>query len=174
MARRRVRQLLAQAPVTSQLHDDAVIVNAANFLALLRNASLGAAATSLACLLGVLQIGATDQALRLAVYGAALAIPLWLCSGACCEIAMMLEPPSHGWLKNENNRRLLALPGAAGAVGLLATLCGIIHHLRPEAVYVFAVTMLICLGYFFTVQRRFAGWWFKENSISRGMSRNMK
>jgi hypothetical protein len=88
-------------------------------LKLIRNTFLSGAAVCLASLLGILQVGASDEALRIAVYGAAIGMPSWLCAAGCYEAMLTLGPKSYEWLLMPIGRNVGPIPALAGTFALL-------------------------------------------------------
>lgn len=133
------------------------------FLALYRNASFGAAALCLGFLLGIAQVEAKSIALEISVFCAAAALPLWFLSGLIFECYLVLGEQSH-----EHLRSLFAR-GIVGAVWFLAitpvgtAVGGVIYFLNPEALWLFAGSVVVALLIYLGFSLHIASWWYGSN-----------
>lgn len=131
-------------------------------LILMRNLGYGGSAACLVILVGLTQVGAKDPALRVSVYSASIALPVWLLIGAIYEYYIFLGKQSYPHLRTKFFAALVGLSFSVAGLGMVGATGGIIWFLVPEAAYAFGVSALVAflLGSIFQVQ--LARWWFCE------------
>ena len=108
-------------------------MGASTSLTLTRNMVLGGAAVCLAVLLGILQIGASDDPLQYAVFGSAIGMPSFFCAAAALEMALSFDPRADAWLLTPFGRTAAFLPAFFGSVGVMTAMGGVLYHLSPVA-----------------------------------------
>lgn len=128
----------------------------------MRNLGYSGSAVCLVILVGLTQIGAKDIALKISVYSASIALPIWLLIGAIYEYYIFLGKQSYPHLRTKFFSGLVGIAFTVAGLGMVGATGGIIWFLIPEAAYAFAASSLVAffLGAFFQVH--LARWWFRE------------
>lgn len=131
-------------------------------LLLLRNLGYGGAAVCLVVLVGLIQIGAKDIALKVSVYSASVALPFWLLIGAIYEYYIFLGKQSYPHLRTKFVSSLVNFCFLIAGFGMIGATSGIVWFLLPEAAYAFGVSTLIAFSLGVIFQAQLARWWFLD------------
>ena len=133
------------------------------FVTLYRNMGFAAAAICLVVLLGIAQIKTTTTltiALKISVFSASVALPLWLLLGIIYEYYIALGERSYVHLQTLFARSFLILVVLVGSAGLIGATCGVIYFLDPAAMWLFVLlvsAVAFCQVWFHT---KLADWWY--------------
>jgi hypothetical protein len=129
----------------------------------MRNLSYGAAAACLAVLAGLAQVGAKSEALQLSVYGAAIALPMWLLVGGIYEYYIFLGKQSFAHYRLAAVFRFIGVPLVIASIGSFSMTCGIVWFLVPEAAYAFAASSGLAVAGGLAFQAHLANWWYRAD-----------
>jgi hypothetical protein len=129
-------------------------------LMLMRNLGYGGAAACLVVLVGLTQVGAKEVSLKVSVFSAAFALPLWLLLGGIYELYIFLGKQSYPHLRSKFAVHFTSVVFLFAGLGSVATTTGVIWFLVPEAAMLFLGTCVLVaiLGSIFHVL--LARWWF--------------
>lgn len=141
-------------------------------LMLMRNCGYGGAAACLIVLVGLTQVGAKDMALRVSVFSASLALPMWLLLGGIYELYIFLGKQSYPHLRTKFSANFIGLIALTAGFGSVGAAGGVIWFLIPEAAWVFgaAVLVAVILAAIFNVF--LARWWFGADGPERPDNRS--
>jgi len=131
-------------------------------LTLLRNVGYGGAALCLAVLVGLTQVGAKDAALRLSVYSASIALPLWLLIGGLYEYCIFLGKQSYPHLRTTFMTRLVTGLYLAASSAMFAITAGIVWFLSSAAAYMLAASAFIAIIALAVFHAHLARWWAQQ------------
>ena len=129
-------------------------------LLLLRNLGYGGAAASLVILVQLVQVGAKDFSLQLTVLALSVALPLWLSLGATYEFYIFLGKQSYPHLRTKFAKSFFGLIMFVAGIALVVAIGGIFWYLLPDAVWVYAVTSVLCVALVAVFNVLLARWWF--------------
>lgn len=153
--------MLRKQPSFIQLQEHLLQQNAREpLVSLYRNMGFGSAALCLVLLVGIAQIEATSIALNISVFGAALALPLWILFGVIYEYYLVLGKRSYGHLNSILTRVLVLSSGVCGCVGLSVSTMGVIYYLSEDAFWVFLWVGCAGLLSFLVFHIHIAYWWY--------------
>jgi hypothetical protein len=122
-------------------------------LLLTRGLCYGSAAACFVVIITLAQVGLLSSSLRIALYAASLALPLWIFTGAMYELFIYLGRPGYVLYRKPISQRLLLTSFCLASIGLIVATTGALAHLAIGAAWVFGMmTALAVIVYivFFT------------------------
>ena len=131
-------------------------------IALARNLAYGGAAACLVMLTQILQLNATDTALDVSVFGAAIALPLWIATGTIYEFFMTLGERSHAFMRRKALQTLVTAIMLPAILALFASVGGMIWHLSHVAFGIFVLMTCVAIIYVLAFQHVLGIWWYRE------------
>ncbi len=143
----------------------------------MRNLGYGGAAACLVVLVGLAQVGAKDPALRISVFSASVALPIWLLLGGIYEFYIFLGKQSYPHLRTKFSVNLIGLITLMAGLGSVGATGGVIWFLIPEAAWVFGAVALVAtlVGAMFNLV--LARWWYgadgPERQKNQGVDNNV-
>lgn len=129
-------------------------------LTLARNVAFGSAAACLVVLTAIIQVGASNLALRIAVMGAAVGMPIWVALGFIYELYISLGKRSYPHIRREGVKQFLGFLQFAGGIALVSVIGAVLWHLAEDAAYVFAAVAVVILVLFYGFAGFMAYWWY--------------
>lgn len=127
---------------------------------LMRNLGYGGAAACLVVLIGLTQVGAKEISLKISVFSAAFALPLWVLLGGIYELYIFLGRQSYPHLRSRFAAQFTSAVFLLAGLGSVATTAGVIWFLVPEASIIF-LTMCVLVATIGSIFHVFlARWWF--------------
>jgi hypothetical protein len=150
-----------------------LVTESASIPALERNRtySLGIAAVALAMLLQILQLSDLDLALRITVVSCAAALPMSVFMVFALEYYLLLGPRSYPHYILFARARVISVVLAIQGVGIGIAAGGVLYHVQPLAMWVFAASSIGALLLIMGVHYNLAEWWFDQRRARRRQQR---
>jgi hypothetical protein len=131
-------------------------------LGLSRAIPYGAAATSLAILCAMSQVATRGSNAQIAIFGAAVALPLWLVAATIYEFYLYLGPRSYPHYRSQAVQGTTkALSFTAGAF-LVASVGGLVHVLLPWALVAYIAACVASFWFLHRFNVSLAAWWSEQ------------
>jgi hypothetical protein len=125
-----------------------------------RNLSYGAAAAALIVMIEIIQIGAKDPALELAVQAACLSMPIWIAVGVIYEFFIFLGKASYPFLRKEAFQRSMGFFLLVAGVSLLIEIGSVAYYLSERSLWLFIGSIVGSLALVLAVWEVLARWWY--------------
>lgn len=132
-------------------------------LLLARNLSYGSAAACLVVIAEVIQVGAKDRALEIAVVAGCISMPLWIAIGSIYECFVYLGKRSYPFFRRKLFRIAVGVTIAVAGLGLLTEVGAVAAYLSEIALwsYITSVTASAVLGA--ALWEVLARWWYESD-----------
>ncbi|MDO9114590.1 MAG: hypothetical protein Q7U63_12465 [Polaromonas sp.] len=127
-------------------------------LQLVRNTCLAASATATAIAIASTQVAVKGTPLVIAVYGAAIAAPIWLAVAVVIELYLHMGESTYTHLNDVRVSRSYTAMQYAGALSLYVSVSAIVYYLSPWAFLAFVLSTLGSAGYVVVAYTKFAIW----------------
>jgi hypothetical protein len=131
-------------------------------LLLTRNLSFGSAAAALAVVSQVIQVGAKEQLLQIAVIAGCVAMPLWVGIGTVIECLVFLGKQSYPFVRTAGFRAGMGLAVLVSGMSLLVEIGASAWYLSQIAAYAFIGSIGVSFVFVMMFWEILARWWYRE------------
>lgn len=132
-------------------------------LAIRRNMGYGGAAACFLIIMGIMQVGANDVALRMSTIAASVGLPFWLINGATYELFIFAGKQSDIFRRSKLAKDYIEVITHIAGVALAFAVCCIVFYLVEDETWFFVVACIVALILFYSFSIFLARWWFSED-----------
>ena len=131
-------------------------------LLLTRNICFGSAAAGLVVISQIIQVGAKDRALEVAVVAGCVSMPLWIAAGTIFEYFLNLGKQSYPFLQSTRFQIFIGSLMVPAALGLLLETWAAVWYLSEIAAWAFGGSVVLASLIVVSFRAALASWWYGQ------------